>query len=142
MKKIILALSTIALVASMNSYAQVAKATSTTQATFTSKDSALCKPWKFASTEAFGVENPPTENQKSDMTTFTGDGTIFLIKDGKSQTGTWALDKGRTYINLTFPDTKQQMKFKLMKVDDKHLKYEYQDEHLIRTVYNFEAVKK
>lgn len=142
MKKIGNFLSIIALIASVNGFAQVKKVVSATQATLTSKDSALCKQWKLVSTEAFGVENPATEAQKNDAITFTFDRNVFFTKDGKADTGTWTLDKSKTYIALTFPETKQSIRFKLMEVDDQRLRYEYQDEHLIRTIYNYGAVKK
>ena len=122
--------------------AQKVSLTSTAAPVFTSKDSALCKPWRLSSVEEFGVENPPGDKQKDDGIVFTGDGNVSFTKDGKAKTGTWSLDKARTNINLVFVEPKEQLHFKLIKVDDKSLKIEYQNPNLIRTVYNYSVVSK
>jgi hypothetical protein len=143
MKKIISLFSIVAMIITINSYAQkVSKPSTNESPAFTSKDSALCRPWKLVTIEEFGVANPPGELQKNDGITFMKDGTVFFTQNGKAKTGTWTLDKGRTWININFEDTKEQMKFKLMKVDDRQLSYEYQDPHLIRTIFNYDPVKK
>lgn len=131
-----------AMIVSFGSYAQKVSTTATNSPSFTSKDSALCNQWKLVSIEEFGVANSPNEGQKNDAITFTADGSVFLMREGKAQTGTWTLDKARTNIILIFEQPKEQLRFKLMKVDEKQLRYEYQNPDLIRTIFTYEPVKK
>lgn len=107
------------------------------------KDSALCKAWKLAAVEEFAVKGVPTEQQQKDAATFMADKTAFVTLNGKQMTGTWELDKPKAYITFTEDGTGAKTRFKLVKVNDTELVYEWQDpETLIRTLYYFEPLKK
>lgn len=142
MKSKIFILALILTVLSLSGYTQQKITKTPVTPVFGVKDSLLCKQWKFVSYEEFSVANAPTEQQKNDGVTFLKDRTVFLTQDGKAKTGTWLTDENKTYINITIEDPKEMIKYKLMKVDDKHLTYEYQNEHLIRTILNFEPAAK
>jgi hypothetical protein len=115
---------------------QVAPAPST-------KDSALCKAWKITAVEEFALKGAPADNQKNDAATFMANKTAFVTLNGKQMTGSWELDKARNYITFTEDGGTSKLRFKLVKVDDKEMIYEWQDPSTqIRTLYYFEPLKK
>jgi hypothetical protein len=108
------------------------------------KDSMLCKPWKLSGVEEFSVKATPTEAQKNDAATFMLETKIaFVTINGKQVTGTWELDKGKTWLTVTEDGTSQKWKYKIVKLAKDELVVEYQNpEDLIRTLYYFEPGKK
>lgn len=114
-----------------------------TQAASAAKDSALCKAWKLVAVEEFSVKGAPTEQQQNDGATFTPGKVAFITLNGKQMTGTWELDKAKTYITFMEDGTGNKTRLKLVKVNDKEMVYEWQDpETLIRTLFYFEPLKK
>lgn len=117
--------------------------TNTTATAGAAKDSILCKPWKLTAVEEFAVKSSPTEAQKNDAATFMLESKIaFVTLNGKQVTGTWELDKGKTWLTVTEDGTSNKWKYRIMKLAKDELVLEYQNpEDLIRTLYYFEPGK-
>jgi hypothetical protein len=101
--------------------------------------SKLSKKWSLSAVEEFGVEYPPSETQKNDEIELKKDQTCTVVENGKKYTGTWSLDKSRTYIicNLNSGSIKRQ--YKIISVKDEEAVFEYQSPDLVRTKYKFLA---
>lgn len=107
----------------------------------TSKDSMLCRAWKLASAEVFGVGKDPNEKQKNDGVTFHYDQTALLTIEGESHAGKWVTDRARTVITVTAEGSNEIVRLKIKKLEKQELIIQHQDKDLITTTYIYAPVK-
>ncbi len=106
----------------------------------TFKDSLLCREWKFASSERFGVKHEPEEKEKNNKLIFTADMRVRIFIDGINKSGSWSTDKYKTYITIVLDGSKEKIMYKIISLNERDFQYEYQEPSLIRTIYNYTAV--
>jgi hypothetical protein len=95
----------------------------------------LSKEWFIKSYEQFSVTEEPEEEKKNDKIVFNADKTCTIVENGKSYTGTWLIDKSKTYILCILSNGVVKRNYKIISVGDKESIIEYQTPDLIRTKY-------
>ncbi len=83
----------------------------------------LCKAWQIDSISQFDLVTKPLAKQVNDAVTFSADGSVSIIQDGVSSTGTWTYASGG--INIA-TKTGNKLSFKLSTLSDNRLILEYQ----------------
>lgn len=98
----------------------------------------LSKEWNIKGYERFGVVDEPSKDQKNDKVSFKPDNSCSITENGKNYTGTWSIDKTKTYIMCSLSGGIKR-NYKIISVKNKEAIIEYQTPDLIRTKYHMDA---
>jgi len=98
----------------------------------------LSKEWNIKGYERFGVIDEPSAEQKNDKVSFKPDNSCSIRENGKNYSGTWSIDKTKTYIMCSLSGGIKR-NYKIISVKNKEAIIEYQTPDLIRTKYHLEV---
>ena len=144
MKKLITLLTSHFLLLTFFSYSQApaAKPKAAAVAAVNAKDSMLCQDWKLTGVDVFGVKKAPDVKLKNDGVNFSPDKSATLIIEGKTFTGTYAINKPKTIITFTDNVSKEIMTFNIIALEKNDMTLFYKDKDWTKWTFFYNPAKK
>lgn len=104
------------------------------------QESPLCKAWKIDYTLIDGKKELPRVDEKDDKTTFYSNSTFKSFESKDTMTGNWKLDAKNNTITITFKEIPESLVLKIIKINDKELVLESNNENIVKRVFLIPAL--